>query len=47
MHFDVICDGCRVYESTTQHTLECASLIEGNAIVKLIPSYKDLYDDDV
>ena len=46
MHFDIICDGCRVYESTTQHILECASLVEDNQIVTYIPSYRDLYDDD-
>ena len=25
MHFDTTCDGCRRYESTLKHTLECKS----------------------
>ena len=46
MHFDTICDGCRISQSTTQHTLECPYLIEQNQLVTYIPTYKDLYDDD-
>ena len=47
MHFDVICEGCRMTESTTQHTLECQNLIRQNELVTYIPNYKDLYETDV
>ena len=30
MHLDTICDGCRIFESTSEHTLECKSLIGQN-----------------
>ena len=46
MYFDTICDGCRVNESTTRHTLECPSLLGGNEIVTYIPYYEDLFGDD-
>ena len=39
MHLHINCDGCQVYEST--------SPIKDNQIVSYIPSYSDLYDDDV
>ena len=39
MHLHINCDGCQVYEST--------SPIKDNQIVSYIPSYRDLYDDDV
>ena len=47
MHFNVICEGCRMTESTTQHTLECQNLIRQNELVTYIPNYKDLYETDV
>ena len=47
MHLDILCDGCRISESTTQHTLECPHLIKQNELVTYIPRYKDLYENDV
>ena len=46
MHSDNICDGCRQYESTTRHTLECQSLLGRNELVTYIPDYEDLFGDD-
>ena len=47
MHLDIICDGCRISESTTQHTLECQYLLKQNELVTYIPRYKDLYESNV
>ena len=46
MHLDTICDGCRIPESTREHTLGCPSLIEQNQLVTYILRYRDLYGDD-
>ena len=47
MHFDTICDGCRLYESTSKHTLECKSLIGQNEIVTYIPTFEHIYENYV
>jgi hypothetical protein len=46
MHLDSICDGCRIDESTTKHTLECKELLTNSEIVTYIPSYQDIYSND-
>ena len=46
MYSDINCDGCRVKESTTRHTLECSSLLGGNELVTYIPCYEDLFGED-
>ena len=46
MHLDTICDGCRMEESTTKHTLECKELLPNSEIVTYIPSYQDIYSND-
>ena len=47
MHEDVICEGCRILESSTKHTLECNSLIGMNELVTYLPKYEDIYGEDV
>ena len=47
MHIDTVCDGCRIFQSTTKHTLECKSLIGQNELVTYIPTYEDIYENDV
>ena len=47
MHEDIICEGCRISESTTKHTLECNSLIGMNELVTYLPKYEDIYGEDV
>ena len=47
MHLDIICDGCRISESITKHTLECPYLLKQNELVTYIPRYQDLYENDV
>ena len=46
MHVDSICDGSRIYESTTKHSLQCQSLLGGNELVTYIPDYRDLFRKD-
>ena len=40
------CDGCKIEESTTKHTLECAYLLGRNELVTNLPLYEDLYGTD-
>ena len=47
MHIDTVCDGCRIFQSTTKHTLECKSLIGQNKLVTYIPTYEDIYEHDI
>ena len=46
MHIDTICDGCRIAESTTEHSLECQTLLGKNELVTYLPNYTDLYRND-
>ena len=46
MHEDSICDGCRKYESTTKHTLECETLLGKNQLFTYIPNYEDLFGNE-
>ena len=46
MHIDTICDGCRIAESTTEHSLECQTLLRKNELVTYLPNYTDLYGND-
>ena len=46
MHIDTICDGCRIAESTTEHSLECQTLLGKNELVTYLPNYTDLYGND-
>ena len=46
MHYNTICEGCFVQESTTKHTLECEVLIGRNELVTYLPIYKELYEED-
>ena len=46
MHVDSICDGCRIHESTTKHTLQGQSFLGGNELVTYIPDYRDLFGKD-
>ena len=46
MHIDTICDGCRVAESTTEHSLECQTFSGKNELVTYLPNYTDLYGND-
>ena len=46
MHTTTVCDGCKIEESTTKHTLECQSLLGKNEIVTYLPQYIDLYGTD-
>ena len=46
MHENTLCDGCHLQESTTQHTLECKSLIEGNKVITYLPNHQDLYGNN-
>ena len=46
MHIDTICDGCRIAESTTEHSLECQTLLGKNELVTYLPNYPDLYRND-
>ena len=46
MHANTICDGCRLEESTTYHTLICNALLGGNEIVTYIPNIEDLYGNN-
>ena len=38
MHIDTICDGCRIAESTTEHSLECQTLLGKNELVTYLPN---------
>ena len=46
MHGNIICDGCREWESNTKHTLECETLLGKNQLVTYIPNYKDLFGNE-
>ena len=46
MHENTLCSGCRIQESTTQHTLECKSILGRNEILSYIPNYLDLFGID-
>ena len=46
MYEDVICNGCRMAESTTRHTLECHTLLGKNEMVTYLPIYEDIYGGD-
>ena len=46
MYQNTICEGCQLNESTTEHTLECVSLIGRNEMVTYLPNYNDLYGED-
>ena len=43
---NTLCNGCRIQESTTQHTLEYKSIIGRNEILSYIPNYLDLFGID-
>ena len=47
MHLDTNCNGCRIYESTSKHTLECKSSIGQNELVTYVPTFEDIYENDV
>ena len=40
------CEGCKSEPLTTQHALECKSLIGKNELITYLPHYKDLYGED-
>ena len=46
MHYNILCEGCFVQESTTQHTLECKVPLGRNELVTYLPIYKELYEKD-
>ena len=46
MYEDTICEGCRIEESTSEHTLNCKNLIGANEIVTYLPTFTDIYGED-
>ena len=46
MYENTLCEGCHLNESTTEHTLECVSLIGRNELVTYLPSYFNIYGED-
>ena len=46
MHANKQCEGCKTKSLTTQHALECQSLLGKNELVTYLPFYQDLYGDD-
>ena len=47
MHIDTVCDCCWIFQSTAKHTLECKSRIGQNKLVTYIPTYEDIYENDL
>ena len=46
MYENTQCEGCKSEPLTTQHALECKSLIGKNELITYLPHYKDLYGED-
>ena len=46
MYENTQCEGCKSEPLTTQHALECQSLIGKNELITYLPHYKDLYGED-
>ena len=41
------CIACLKYDETQEHLLQCDILLKGNKIISHIPSYNDLFSDNL
>ena len=46
MHYNTLCEGCFIEQSTKKNTLECKELIGRNELVTNLPIYKELYEEN-